>query len=189
MGLFVYLLLFFIVVDVIIFVKSLVKVIPAHMLLNVHFYARVAVIFFAIGIVSYGLYNGNQTKLVSYDVQLNKKNSSDEIKIVLISDLHLGDTNSEKRLESIIQGINSLNPDIVCIVGDIFNDDYYNIKNPAKASALFRNIGSTFGVYASLGNHDGGSTLNEMMDFLERSNVKLLKVLCCIIQLNRIFIN
>jgi len=96
------------------------------------------------------------------------------MKIVLIADLHLGDTNGEKRLEDIVQGINYLSPDIVCIVGDIFNDDFYIIRDPDRASALLRNIKSTYGIYASLGNHDGGRTLPETIDFLERSNVKLL---------------
>ena len=73
-----------------------------------------------------------------------------------------------------MHGINSLEPDIVCIVGDIFNDDYFAIRNPAAASALLKSIEAKYGVYACLGNHDGGKTLNEMLAFLERSNIKIL---------------
>jgi predicted MPP superfamily phosphohydrolase len=96
--------------------------------------------------------------------------------IVLISDLHLGDVNSERHLERVAQKINSLNPDIVCIVGDIFNDDFYTIRDPGRTSELLENIEATYGVFASLGNHDGNmaGTLNQMMDFLEQSNVELL---------------
>ena len=35
-------------------------------------------------------------------------------------------------------------------------------------------IKSTYGVYASLGNHDAGDSFNEIIDFLEQSNIKLL---------------
>ena len=173
MGVWVYLMVFFILTDIIIFVGSAVKIIPAGLLLNVQFYARIISIVLSIGIISYGLYNANQTKIVSYDIQLNGR-LSEEMTIVLIADSHLGDTNGEERLEDIVAGINSLNPDIVCIAGDIFNDDFYNIQDPERASALLQRIESTYGVYAVLGNHDGGRTLPEMMEFLERSNVTLL---------------
>jgi len=173
MGVFLYLLMFFLLSDLIILIGSAVKLIPANMLQKTRFFAGTAVILLSIGVVCYGLYNANQTRFVSYDVQLNRSMSG-EMKIVFISDLHLGDTNSEKRLEGITRLINGLSPDIVCMVGDIFNDNYYSIKNPDKASALFKSIKATYGVYASLGNHDGGRTLGEMTDFLDRSGVKLL---------------
>jgi len=48
------------------------------------------------------------------------------------------------------------------------------IRNPDKAIALFRSINASYGVYACLGNHDGGRTLNQMINFLEESNIKLL---------------
>ena len=173
MGVFIYLLMFFLVSDLIILIGSGAKLIPANMLRNIRFFAGTAVVLLSIGVICYGLYNATQTRFVSYDVQLNRRLSG-EIKIVLIADLHLGDTNSENRLEGITQGINGLSPDIVCMVGDIFNDDYHNIRDPDRASALIKSIKATYGVYASLGNHDGGRTLGEMMDFLERSGVKLL---------------
>ena len=173
LGLFIYLLILFLISDIMILVGSLIKLIPADMQTNLRFYAGATVILLSIGIVCFGIYNSNQTKFVSYSVQLNKS-LSNEMKIAFISDLHLGDANSEKRLEGIVQGINSLNPDIVCIVGDIFSDGYYNVKDPDKASTLFGSIDAIYGVYACLGNHDGGSTLTEMVDFLQRSNVILL---------------
>ena len=173
MGVWVYLMVFFILTDIIILIGSAAKIIPPGLLLNVRFYARVVSVVLSIGVISYGIYNATQTKIVSYDIQLNGR-LSEEMNIVLIADLHLGDTNGENRLEDIVMGINSLNPDIVCIAGDIFNDDFYLIQDPDRASALLQRIESTYGVYAVLGNHDGGRTLPSMIDFLERSNIQLL---------------
>jgi len=62
----------------------------------------------------------------------------------------------------------------VCIAGDIFLDDFNIIRNPDKAIDLLKSIKTNYGVYACLGNHDGGSTLNQMTAFLEKSNIKLL---------------
>jgi predicted MPP superfamily phosphohydrolase len=123
--------------------------------------------------VVYGRYNASQIKFVSYDIQ-TKKSLSAEIKIVLISDLHLGAVNSEKNLSKIVQGINSLEPDIVCIAGDIFNNNIDALQNPSEAIALLKSVTAKYGVYACLGNHDGGKTFKEMTRFLEQSNIKLL---------------
>ena len=174
MGIFVYLLIFFIVADLVILFGSIAKIIPNPMLQSIRFYVGLIVLLLTTGLVSYGMYNANQIKYVSYDIQMKEKTLASDIKIVLISDLHLGAVNSEKHLESIVQGINNLEPDIVCLAGDIFNDDYHAIRNPDKVIDLLKSIKATYGVYASLGNHDGGKTFNEMVRFLEQSNIKLL---------------
>jgi hypothetical protein len=112
-------------------------------------------------------------KYVHYEIEL-AKGLEVGLTVVMISDLHLGDVMSERRLSSIVNAINSLNPDIVCITGDIFNDDFRTIQNPQRARDLLLNINSTYGVFACLGNHDGGSTFNEMAAFLDESGVRLL---------------
>jgi len=80
----------------------------------------------------------------------------------------------ERNLERVVKTINDLEPDIVCITGDIFNDSFGSIRDPDRASDLFRSLSATYGVYACFGNHDGGRTLEQMMDFLEKSGISLL---------------
>lgn len=174
MGIFVYLLLFFLAFDLVIFLGKLLKIIPAPIPSNIAFYRSLTVILLTAGVVGYGIYNASQIKYTSYNIEMKKTLSEGELKIVLISDLHLGSIRSEKLLHDIVHGINNLKPDIVCMAGDIFNDNYNLIRNPERAEELFRSIKATYGVYAVLGNHDSGKTLDEMIGFLERSNVKLL---------------
>lgn len=174
MGILIYMLLFFIIADLALVFGSMIKVIPNPMPKSIRFFSGLIVVLLTIGIVSYGIYSANKIKHVSYDIQLREKSLSSELKIVMVSDLHLGAVNSENRIENMVREINNLKPDLVCISGDIFDNDYYAIHNPDKAIDLLKSITATYGVYASLGNHDAGETLNEMMDFLERSNIKLL---------------
>lgn len=171
MGIFVYLLLLFLVADLIISLGSIAKITPNSMPQSIRFYAGLIVVSLTAGLVSYGIYSADQIKHASYDIQMR---DAVGMKIALISDLHLGAVNSEKRLPEIVRDINDLKPDIVCIAGDIFNDDYNAIAHPDEAVELIKGIKATYGVYASLGNHDGGKTLNEMIHFLEQSNIKLL---------------
>ena len=174
LGVFIYLFLFFLVADIIILAGSGVRLIPAHELQEVRFYAGMAVILLTVAVVGYGLHNATKIINVSYEIQL-KRNLTREMNIILISDLHLGDINSESRLKDIVDGIISLNPDIVCIVGDIFGDHFSSIRDPDRASKLLKGIGATFGVYAVFGNHDSGSSMPQMVDFLESSSIILLK--------------
>lgn len=174
MGIFIYLLIFFLVADLVILLGSVVKFIPRPIPQSVHFYTSLAAILLTVGFVSYGIYNATQIKNVSYDIQTKEAVLSPNMKIVLISDLHLGAVNSEKRLESIVKNINSLEPDLICIAGDIFNDDYNAIQNPEQAIDLFKSMKATYGVYGTLGNHDGGKTFDKMIEFLKRSNIELL---------------
>ncbi|WP_434302263.1 metallophosphoesterase [Clostridium botulinum] len=174
MGIFIYLLIFLLAMDFVILLGSIAKIIPSPIPKSVCFYKGLIPILLTMGFVGYGMYNANQVEHVSYDIQLKENTLSSDIKIVMISDLHLGAINSEKNLERVVQGINDMKPDIVCIVGDIFNDDFNAIRNPSGAINLFRSINATYGVYACLGNHDGGRTLDQMINFLQESNIKLL---------------
>jgi predicted MPP superfamily phosphohydrolase len=174
MGIFIYLLLFFLLVDVLVLLGSLARIIPAPVPQIVRFCAGLTALVLAAGFVSYGLYNANQVKTVTYEIQTKEATLPVNMKIVLISDLHFGEINSEKLLESVVQNVNSLDPDIVCITGDIMNHNYNAIRNPNKVIELLKSIESAYGVFACLGNHDSGATLNQLIGMLEQSNVRLL---------------
>jgi len=173
-GVFFYLLVFTLAVDFAILLASITKIISSPIPQSVLFYSGLLVVLLTVGTVSYGLYNANQVKHASYEIQLREA-TLDNMKIIVISDSHFGTVNNfEKNLESIVQAINDLNPDIVCWVGDIFNDDFNTIRDPDRAISLLKSIDSTYGVFACLGNHDGGPTLNQMISFLEESKITLL---------------
>ncbi len=174
MGILIYILLFFIIADLVLALGSIIKIMPNPIPQSIRFFSGLIVVLLTIGTVSYGIYNANKIQHVSYDILLRDKALSSELKIVMISDLHLGAVNSENRIENMVNDINNLEPDLVCIAGDIFDNDYNAIQKPGEAIALLKSITAKYGVYASLGNHDGGGTLSEMMDFLERCNIKLL---------------
>ncbi len=87
---------------------------------------------------------------------LSSKDSSDgnqpgPIRIVFISDIHIG-TDRSGRLAEIVSKINSLRPDLVLIGGDV-------IEGSASELPLLRplaNLTPKYGTYAVLGNHDYG---------------------------------
>ena len=80
--------------------------------------------------------------------------SFDGLKIVQLSDLHLGSFNfGYDKLERAIQKINHLQPDFITITGDLVNNYAWELRgwNP-----IFNKLISKKGKFAILGNHDYG---------------------------------
>ncbi|MCL2849425.1 MAG: metallophosphoesterase, partial [Micrococcales bacterium] len=171
-GAFVYLLMAFVVVDLVLAVGRLVRVVPSPVPTDVRFVAGLVAVLVATGVVSYGVYNATQIRSVDYDVTVSA--DLEPTRIVVVSDLHLGSVGSEDNLVRVVDAVNAARPDIVCLVGDTFNDDYHAVRDPDKVAELFASITSTYGVYAVLGNHDSGASLPDMVGLLERSGVRLL---------------
>lgn len=137
-----------------------------------------------------GHINSRNTKVVNYNVTINKTTDLSSLKIVMLSDIHLGYNTSIKQIGDVVNKINSNNPDLVIIAGDIFDNNYDAISNPDKIVELFKSINSKYGVYAVYGNHDvtekilGGFTFHtkklatadyRMDKMISDSNIKLLK--------------
>ncbi|GAA0390985.1 hypothetical protein GCM10008933_22390 [Paenibacillus motobuensis] len=117
--------MFFLVGDFVIILGRLMKIFATPIPHSVRFYAGLAAILLTAGFIGYGMYNANQIKNVSYDIQTKETTLPTSMKIVLISDLHLGAVSSEKRLERIVNHINALEPDLVCIARYEYADRRY----------------------------------------------------------------
>jgi len=175
MGLFVYFFLFFLASDAVLLIGKLAKIIPSPTPQTFIIAVGWAILALVTGMAAYGIYNGKQIKQASYAVQIKKETSLNNLKIVFISDTHLGYQNDDKWLARIVDNINTLEPDIVVMAGDIFNDNFGALSNPDDAVRSLQSIKSKYGVYACWGNHDGGKTLDAMLRFLEQGNVKVLQ--------------
>lgn len=174
LGAFLYLMLFAIVADGVRFLCRICKF-PFARKGSFRFWVSMTSVALALLTVLYGGWNARQLRVVSYDVQIAGKTDISDMKIVMISDLHLGSVGSEERLSQIVEKINSCQPDLVCVAGDFFDTDFNTIRDPEQAAETLRGLKATYGVYTCLGNHDGGSTAAEMVAFLEKSNVHLLQ--------------
>ncbi|HKA16196.1 MAG TPA: metallophosphoesterase [Myxococcota bacterium] len=73
------------------------------------------------------------------------------LRIVQISDLHIGNRLEADRLDAMIDRVNATRADVVALTGDIFDFDPRHLDDGARRLARLR---ARFGVYAILGNHD-----------------------------------
>lgn len=136
----------------------------------------VIVLSFFMFVIFYGNSLGKNSYVKEYDISIDKEfGDIENLKTVMISDLHLGNIIGNGRIESIVNEINDLKPDIVLIAGDIVDSDLLPFVKNNMAQKL-KNIESKYGVYAALGNHDlMVSNLDELMDNLKHANINVLR--------------
>jgi len=78
----------------------------------------------------------------------------DGLKIVQISDLHLGSLNSNyQEMEEAVRLINNEHPDLICFTGDLVNNFY---EETLGWENVFNQLNARIGKFSILGNHDYG---------------------------------
>ena len=139
----------------------------------------------------YGMYNARDIRLTDYSVTVNKSVSNmEKLKVVLIADLHMGYSIGLDHIQKTVDLVNSQNPDIVCIAGDVYDNDYDAIEEPEEMAKILGSMKSTYGTYACWGNHDvnekilsgftfdfGGKKQHDsrMDNFFKKANINLLE--------------
>lgn len=100
--------------------------------------------------------------------------SRDNLRIAMVSDIHLGTIISTKRLSRIIDHLNSVEPDIILIPGDLVDEDLTPVIKQ-NLGLLFIKLNAPLGVYASTGNHEyiGGADL--AVKYLRKHGINVLR--------------
>lgn len=107
------------------------------------------------GVSAYGLYNARDIKVTDYNITVNKQvENVKSMKVVLLADLHMGYSIGVDQIEKMVKLVNEQKPDLVCIAGDIYDNDYNSLEDPDKLANLLSQMKSTYGTYACWGNHD-----------------------------------
>ncbi|GAA4709708.1 metallophosphoesterase [Brevibacillus fulvus] len=93
------------------------------------------------------------------------------LKLVQISDLHLGPYYGQTELAAVIEMINGEQPDLLCFTGDLVDTDLSRIED---AIPLLRKLNAPLGKYAVLGNHDYRVNPLRVKSGLEQSGFEVL---------------
>lgn len=156
LGCFLYLLLFIAIADLIKILLQTAGRIPHRASANPRLFgisgSVVAVL--AIGMSLYGMVHVADLKTTSYEVEVNKSCSSGDLTVALAADLHLGYNVGSRQVQRMVEQINAMQPDLVCLAGDIFDNEYEALDDPQAIIASLRSIQSRYGVFACYGNHD-----------------------------------
>ena len=123
----------------------------------------------------YGYFNYQHPKKQVFNIVINKPLAGvDQLKIVALSDWHLGFGTNKSRFKRDVDLINTEKPDIILIGGDLIDNSTTPVIVGEMEKELNR-LQARLGIFMTPGNHEYISGIEACQDFLQKTNIQLLK--------------
>lgn len=170
----IYLMFSFLLVDIVRLTNHFVHFAPAG-LITFRYWAMLFSLLVIGTVMAVGNYKFNHPATVQLDLEINKPTTNKVIKIVAVSDIHLGISIDKSRLKKYVELINSQHPDIVLIAGDL-SDRGVKPLIDQKMNEELSEIKAPLGVFAITGNHDFyAESLHAATDYIRQSGITVLQ--------------
>jgi len=144
-------------------------------------YSKVKIIYFLVTVIVTsvisvsGFRRYSNPEIVDLSLPLLKqKLDVSQMNVIAASDLHLGKLVRRERLAAWTEMINVEKPDLILLVGDIFDHTFL----PKDSEGIIKELAklkAKYGVYAIPGNHEYYFNISKSLDYLERSGIKVLR--------------
>ena len=144
------------------------------------YYAGGCAIIITIIYLAVGWYNCHHVYQTAYKVETEKNIGGKGLRVVQISDSHIGSTFDGKGFGEYVKEIQRTNPDVVVVTGDFVDDDSLKTDMAASCRALGE-LKTTYGVYFVFGNHDKGYfnqrdfTEQDLRQEMEENQIKIVE--------------
>ncbi len=113
-------------------------------------YANIGTVILTFAVAFYALYEGIKTPAVK-EIVLTSPKLKQEYTLVQLSDLHINRAVPVSRIERLVEKVNSLDPDVILLTGDIGDDKVEAVLPQLDA---LQNLYAPQGIYAVFGNHE-----------------------------------
>lgn len=120
-----------------------------------------------------GYINHLHPKVNRIKIAIDKPITGDSMRIVAVSDLHLGYGTGKERLKQFVDMINAENPDIILIAGDLIDNSTKPLYKGNMQEEL-NMLKAPLGIYMVPGNHEYISGIENCKRFIEETPVKIL---------------
>ena len=123
----------------------------------------------------YGYIDAKRIRTEKVSIKTSKLPAGvDRLRIVQISDVHLGLLVGSERLRAILSRVRAESPDILVSTGDLV-DGNMNKERLAGISELFNEIPARYGKYGVTGNHEYIAGLAQSLDVTRQFGFKVLR--------------
>jgi len=142
--------------------------------------AFVAIVLFLAG-VAFWAFLIEPRRLVTHQETIQIDNwprSLDGLRIAVLSDLHVDNWSvTDKKLRTIVERTNQLQPDLIVILGDYMSSNGWVTRRvePEVFGAVLKDLHAPLGVYSVLGNHDWWNNGIRVRRGLEQNGIKVLE--------------
>ncbi|MBN1380879.1 MAG: metallophosphoesterase [Deltaproteobacteria bacterium] len=127
----------------------------------------------ALGINIYGYFEATHIRTEKITIHTPKLPPEvGRLRIVQVSDIHIGLIIQEGRLRPILDEIKKADPDILVSTGDLLDGEINNLKKPME---LLKDMHPRYGKFAVTGNHEFYAGIQKAVVFTEGAGFKLLR--------------
>jgi len=124
-------------------------------------------------LAAYGYFDALNIRTEKLTIKTSKLPPGVErLRIVQISDVHLGLIVRQKRLSLILKRVRELEPDMLVSTGDLVDGQINRLPGLAE---MFKEITPPYGKYAITGNHEFYAGLDQALAFTEEAGFKVLR--------------
>ncbi len=169
-----YFTLIFLVTDIIGLLNRWMHFLPENITLNFRQIQVYGASVLVVILLIVGYYRFSHPSTNVYDIKINKKaGERKELRIVGLSDIHLGLLIDKSRFNKYVDKVNALNPDIILIAGDLIDNSTHSLKAEHLEEEI-NQLQAPLGIYMCLGNHERISGTDNSLDFLRKTKIHLL---------------
>lgn len=127
---------------------------------------------FSLSLCCYGFFEALQIRTETVIINTPKLSAAQSpLRIVQISDVHLGLIVGHDRLDRILAAVNQAQPDILVSTGDLVDGQPDGMK---ELAAMLADIRPRYGKFAVTGNHEYYAGISQSLDFINRAGFTLL---------------
>jgi predicted MPP superfamily phosphohydrolase len=120
-----------------------------------HYPEGIAALALTACVLGAGWYLAHHVYETDYRFTTDKQLPNGSLRVVAIADLHLGITLDGEGFARELERVRALEPDLIVIAGDYVDDDS-TWEDTVTATRALGEVGTTCGIYYSIGNHDSG---------------------------------
>ena len=125
--------------------------------------------------VAGGFINTKMIAIKKYSIDIKKSAGGlKSLNLAIASDLHLGTINSYEFMYKVGDKLNSMNPDLILLAGDIIDEDLGPVIKYDVGEHLKR-LKAKYGVYAVTGNHEYIGGADPAVEYLHKYDINVIR--------------
>ena len=123
---------------------------------------------------AYGVWNAFHPRIINVDIEIpNLPESWHHKTIIQISDAHLGMIHTPRYFHGIVKTINSLDPDVIFITGDLF--DSIGAGDLPSFIRPLNELEASNGIFYVNGNYENYIGMDSVMSVLDKTKIRVLR--------------
>jgi predicted MPP superfamily phosphohydrolase len=164
------------VADILLLIQKPFRLITPELLPGIRLWLFAGISTGTILLIIVGFFNAVSPVTRHYELESDGRFSggNGEMRIVAVSDIHLGSIIRKRSMRHLSEMIGKENPDIVLFLGDLIDGSI----GPVLRGDLLSHLGLpelTYGSYAITGNHEFMSDLRKSIPYIESKGIRVLK--------------